>query len=220
MPRRRLILVRHGETVYNRSGRYQGHTDVPLSEEGRRQAVAVAERLAGLAVAAVWSSDLSRARETAETIARPHRLEVRVDPDLREMSFGAWEGLTREEIEARYGEDWRLYVEDATRHAPTGGETLAQLETRAAGALRRALADLEPPREEGERGRRRGALLLVSHGGTIKVIASHLMGWNLHQRYRLVLDNTSVSVLDVDPERPERSRLLRWNDTAHLGLGL
>ncbi|MDI3299109.1 MAG: histidine phosphatase family protein [Bacillota bacterium] len=217
MPRRRLLLVRHGETLFNQSGRYQGHTDVPLSEQGRRQAEALAGRLAPVPVAAVWSSDLSRALETARVLARPHGLEVRVDRDLREMSFGAWEGLTREEIQARYADDWRLYVEDATRHAPTGGETLAQLEARAVGALRRALAALEEP--EAEEGRR-GALLLVSHGGTIKVIASYLMGWNLHQRYRLVLDNTSLSVLDLQPDDLRRSRLLRWNDTAHLGLDL
>ncbi|MBX5465090.1 MAG: histidine phosphatase family protein [Clostridia bacterium] len=213
MPRRRLLLVRHGETLFNQSGRYQGHTDIPLSEEGRRQAEALAGRLAPLTLAAVWSSDLSRARETAERLARPHGLEVRVDPDLREMSFGAWEGLTRAEIEERYGEDWRLYVEDATRHPPTGGETLAQLEQRSVGALRRALRQLE---EEG----RRGALLLVSHGGTIKVITSFLMGWNLQQRYRLVLENTSLTLLDLETEELGRSRLLRWNDTAHLGLGL
>ncbi len=102
-----LLLVRHGETDWNAEGRLQGHTDRPLNEHGRRQARGLAERLAGDAITAVYSSDLSRARETAEILAEPLGLPVVTDPDLRERNWGNWEGLTgseRDRVE-HVGED-------------------------------------------------------------------------------------------------------------------
>jgi probable phosphoglycerate mutase len=92
-----LLLVRHGETDWNAAGRLQGHTDRPLNEYGRRQARELADRLAGDGIAAVYASDLSRARETAEIIGARLGLEVVVDPDLREKDWGSWEGLTADE---------------------------------------------------------------------------------------------------------------------------
>jgi probable phosphoglycerate mutase len=92
-----LLLVRHGETDWNAAGRLQGHTDRPLNESGRRQARELADRLAGDGIAAVYASDLSRARETAEIIGARLGLEVVVDPDLREKDWGSWEGLTADE---------------------------------------------------------------------------------------------------------------------------
>jgi broad specificity phosphatase PhoE len=92
-----LLLVRHGETDWNAEGRLQGHTDRPLNEYGRRQAGELAEQLAEEAVDAIYASDLVRARETAEIVARRLGLEVEVDPDLREKNWGSWEGLTGDE---------------------------------------------------------------------------------------------------------------------------
>jgi probable phosphoglycerate mutase len=94
-----LLLVRHGETDWNAAGRLQGQTDAPLNEHGRRQAATVAGRLAGDGVAAVYTSDLVRAKETAEIIGATLRLGVVVDPDLRERDWGSWEGLTAAERE-------------------------------------------------------------------------------------------------------------------------
>lgn len=96
-----LLLVRHGETDWNAEHRWQGHTDVPLNDRGRAQARRLAEELAAQAPAAVYASDLSRAVETAEIVARRLGLDVVTDPDLREMNVGSWEGLTRDEIEGR-----------------------------------------------------------------------------------------------------------------------
>ena len=93
-----LLLVRHGETDWNRDGRWQGQSDTPLNELGRRQARELAEQLDGVDV--VYSSDLARARETAEILAERAGVEVRLDPRLRERGFGAWEGLTLAEIES------------------------------------------------------------------------------------------------------------------------
>src|SRR5438876_10058993 len=111
---RRIYLVRHGETVWNRDGRMQGHTDVSLSPVGEEQARRLAERLAGEKIDAVWSSDLCRASLTAEMLAAPHALTVRISPLLRESMLGNWEGKTEAEICAGgEGEQWLAYRRDA-----------------------------------------------------------------------------------------------------------
>ncbi|MBI4759502.1 MAG: histidine phosphatase family protein, partial [Chloroflexi bacterium] len=97
----RLLLVRHGETDWNAEERYQGTTDVPLSAQGRAQAQALTSRMAGEVLDAIYASDLQRAWQTAEVIAAPHGLPVRPEPRLREIDFGAWEGLTFDEIRQR-----------------------------------------------------------------------------------------------------------------------
>src|SRR5205814_876381 len=131
----RLFVVRHGETAWSRERRFAGSRDVALEPEGLRQCEAVARALASQVVAAVYASPLERARASAELIAKPHRLPVEIDPAFGEMAFGEWEGLTREEVAARFPaayEEWR--------HAPhlvriAGGETLSQVAERARGAV-------------------------------------------------------------------------------------
>lgn len=118
-------MVRHGATLWNASRRFQGATDVALSEQGRRQAEAIAGRLAVEGVECVYSSDLSRALDTARAVARAHGLEVVADARLREFSFGAWEGLTWDEIVAT-DERLRDAAPTAAKHyTPAGGETFA-----------------------------------------------------------------------------------------------
>src|SRR2546425_1036099 len=107
----RLFAVRHGATEYSRDLRFAGSRDVPLTTDGRLQADAVAQALAGVGVAAVYTSPLERARVCADLIAKPHRVEPRLEPDVREMGFGAWEGLRRDELAQRFpreAEAWRL----------------------------------------------------------------------------------------------------------------
>src|SRR5213593_869283 len=136
----RLFAVRHGATEYSRERRFAGSRDVPLTTDGRLQADAVAQALAGAGVAAVYTSPLERARVSAELIAKPHRLEARVEPDVREMAFGAWEGITREELAVRFpreAEAWRLTPHLVT---PPGGETLGEVAARVRGALARLIA--------------------------------------------------------------------------------
>src|SRR5581483_2208896 len=100
-----LLLSRHGETDWNREGRWQGWADPPLNEVGREQARALAETLRTTAFDAVYSSDLRRAHETARIVAAPHGVAVVTGPGLREIDVGSWSGLTRAEIEARFGPD-------------------------------------------------------------------------------------------------------------------
>jgi probable phosphoglycerate mutase len=149
-----LLLARHGETDWNRELRIQGHSDVELNDEGRAQARALAEELAGVALAAVYSSDLSRARETAEIVAAGRGLPVQVDPDLREREYGSWEGLTRAEIERRFGS-----------HARHDGESDEAVRGRMVGAVSRIVAANPGAR-----------VLVVSHGGALNALWHHAFG--------------------------------------------
>ena len=144
-----LLLIRHGETDWNASGRLQGHTDRPLNEYGRRQAAELAERLRGDGVGALYSSDLTRARETAEIVASRLGLPVVLDPDLRERNWGSWEGLTPAE---RSGVDFE-------------GETPEEHRERTFRAIGR-IAERHP----GER------VVVVTHGGSMRRIQAAVLG--------------------------------------------
>jgi broad specificity phosphatase PhoE len=143
-----ILIARHGETDWNREGRWQGWADPPLNETGRAQARELAEQLRRLPFDAVYSSDLARAHETAEIVAEPHGMPVVVDPELREIDIGSWSGLTHEEIRARFP--------DGTR---PDGETREQHSARVRVAIERiARANLD----------RR--VLVVTHGGTVRAV--------------------------------------------------
>jgi broad specificity phosphatase PhoE len=146
-----LLLARHGETDWNRDHRVQGHTDVALNAAGRAQADALADSLDGTRIDAVYSSDLSRAVETADAVARRHGLDVVVDTDLREKNFGSWEGLTDVEIADRFP--------DSVRGRWGDGESTEDVAARVLPAIERIRA-----RHPGE------SVLVVSHGGPIRII--------------------------------------------------
>jgi broad specificity phosphatase PhoE len=147
-----LLLVRHGETDWNAEGKLQGHTDRPLNDYGRRQARALADRLAGENIDAVYASDLSRARETAEIVGEKLGLTVAVDPDLREKNWGNWEGLTSDE---------RLHIEFE-------GETSEAHRDRTLSAVQRIVE-----RHPGER------VVVVTHGGSLRRIQAAVSGFAL-----------------------------------------
>lgn len=159
-----LVLVRHGATEWNETKRAQGHADIPLSDLGRRQAVGIAQELAHLPVVGVYSSDLIRAYDTAAPIARLHDLEVRKDPDLREIDQGEWTGLHTDEIRARWPALW-----GAARHYSSrpGGESPAMVRARALRALRRIVEEYPD-----------GTVVIVSHGGTIRWLSAEALGYD------------------------------------------
>lgn len=156
------MLARHGETDYNRAGRWQGATDVPLNEAGRAQAVELAERVRHLPVTDVFSSDLSRATETAKIVAAallaPYSGAIAA---LRERSFGVFEGLTRQECEARYEVAWRAYVADF-RAAPPEAESTEEVIARMSQGLARVAA------------RTRSCSLVVGHGASMRMFLGTL----------------------------------------------
>ena len=201
MTHRRLVLVRHGITDWNREGRFQGHLDPPLSSVGRREAILVAARVAAdpeLRPVRIVSSSLARAAETASTIGSASGVAVEPDRRLIEIGQGEWEGRTHDEIAvsdaARYA-SWR-----STDALPPGGETIEHTTERLVEALD-AIAGVE------------GTVVIVCHGGTIRVLARILLDLSAARSWALDVDNASVSTVTFVGGR---WRLDRWNDTAHL----
>lgn len=199
----RLLIVRHGATANNAEGRFTGQSDAPLSPLGVRQVEALAARLADTPVHTMVSSDLPRAQETALLLAAGRACELTLDPDLREVSLGGWEGLTPDQARQRDPEIFRAWRDDALRNAPPYGETIEQLATR----VRRALARWTAQADAG------GATLWVTHGGVIGVVLCDALGLPLMQRARFRRDNASIT--EIVSERGDFV-ITRVNDTAHL----
>jgi broad specificity phosphatase PhoE len=194
----KVFLVRHGATPWNIEKRAQGHADIDLNEEGRKQAAAVATELAHEELSAVYSSDLKRALDTASAIANTHGLEVTVDPDFREIDQGEWEGLTTDEIRARWPELW-----GPNRHynPRPGGESPQEVKERSLRALAKAV-QAHPD----------AAIAVVSHGGTIRWISAEALGYDDYRSRRIRgLGNGAVVCLDadVDGERLVLGNLVR-----------
>lgn len=205
---RRWFLVRHGETEWNRVGRAQGQADPPLNQQGREQAEAVAVRLAPVSVEAAYSSDLRRAAETALPIMRGRDTPIAHRPDLREKSFGEWEGMTYEELQLRYPTMLAELFDERPAFAPPGGESDLELFARAAGAA------------AGIAGRHAGTdgnILVVSHGGTLRAMMVSMLGLPVESMWRLRLSNAGLSVITTFDEGGATIDLL--NDTSHLGPG-
>jgi probable phosphoglycerate mutase len=161
-----LYLARHGETDWNAVGRWQGHTDVPLNETGRQQARALALTLRPYGVHAAVSSDLSRARETAQIVAQALGVPLGpADPDLRERGFGVFEGLTRQECELQHPDAWAAWL--AERRTPAGAETKEALAARVASAATRVA--LHVATDE-------AAALVVTHGGALRALVEAVTG--------------------------------------------
>ena len=182
---RRVVLLRHGRTAHNATGRIQGQLDVELDEVGRAQALAVADVLAEASPYAVVSSDLSRAQDTAAAVADRAGVSLLLDERLREISLGGWQGLTADEVRERFPEEhaaWRR-GEDVRRG---GGETYFDAGLRAAECIRSQLADLPDGR----------TLIAVTHGGTARGALGVLLELPVDGWWRLSpLGNTCWSVL-------------------------
>ena len=198
----RLLLLRHGETAWNRERRYQGWTDTPLSAEGLVQAEAAARELEEHTFAAVYASPLRRARDTAAAIAAPHGLDVETDPAFKELGFGRWEGLTLDEVRAR---DAAVYLGWAhTPHlvSPPGGESLVE-------ARERVLAGLERLRA----GHQDETVCLVAHGIPVRILILEALGLGLDRIWSLHSAPTGISELEF---RDDWTALHRMNTLVHL----
>ena len=198
-------LVRHGETEWNRTGRMQGHLGVPLSAEGRRQATLLAGRLRSVEFSAVYCSDLPRAAETAGIIGAGRNLAITPDSDLREFSYGEWEGLTLEEVETRYPGALAERIEAGGNLGFTapGGESAIDAHQRVRRFSTRASASLDA----------RENVLVVAHGGSLRALVVCLLDLADTDFWKFRVDNTAVAVVsDHDGSRVLES----WNDTSHL----
>ena len=197
-------IVRHGETEWNRDGRIQGHADVPLSELGKRQVKTLANRLAECKFSVVYTSDLSRAIESAEIIVNGREVSITTDADLREFSYGEWEGLTLQEAEEQ---DAGLFAElmklENNEFAAPGGESTPQVLDR----VRRFYANTQKLHDVDE------DILVVAHGGSIRALLVCLLDLPDELFWQFRVDCASLSVIS----NHTGARVLDlWNDTGHL----
>jgi len=198
----RLLLIRHGSSTWNDERRIQGQLDPPLSDKGREQAFKLAARFRDTQVDALYSSDLARARETAAAIAARIGRKPEYLPELREVALGDWEGLRRDDIIARYPEEWSRWAEHPSWDIVPGGEGTDPFEGRVAAVLDQLIAR-HPA----------GRVLVVTHGGVIQVALLRVVGRSSNGLFPFTIDNTSVTVLQGSPERLVVGRV---NDTCHL----
>jgi broad specificity phosphatase PhoE len=198
----RVFLVRHAETAWNRDRRYQGWSDTPLSETGRAQAAAVAKELAGVGLAAVYASPLSRALDTGEAIARPLGLTVQPTPAFKEMGFGSWEGQTLEAARALDPELYERWREAPHETVVPGGEALKDVRAR-------VLAGLAALREP-HRGQ---AVCVVTHAIVARLLILEALGLGLDRIWSVHVSPTGVSELEF---RDDWTALHRMNTLGHL----
>lgn len=202
----RILLIRHGETEWNKQGRFQGSTDIPLSDTGYEQARLLSAQLADKHLAAVWSSPLRRALDTARAVAAPHRLPVKQHRDLREIEMGQWEGLTIPQVEARWGEEFANWRHDPlAAPAPPGGEQYRDFQTRCIGALDDVAGQYDPEQQ----------IAVVCHGGVIKAVLAGILELPWRPR-RGVLWFMNCSITRLRWETRGRVVVDGFNDSCHL----
>jgi alpha-ribazole phosphatase len=194
----RLWLVRHGFTEWNTQQRFCGHSDIPLSAAGRAQAHWLARRLQREEISRIYTSDLVRARETAEIIAnsRAEPMQVKVSAAWREIDFGAWEGLTYAEIAEQF-EDRLDFFSDLEHSSPPAGEATMHMVKRVQRALTMVSRADDVP----------GDAVIVSHGGPLRALLCSMLGMSLEHQWQLCLDPGSLSAIDLllpiqDPSAP------------------
>jgi 2,3-bisphosphoglycerate-dependent phosphoglycerate mutase len=185
-----ILIARHGQSDWNLARRWQGHADRPLTAKGRKQAEALAARVAHIELEAVYSSDLRRARETAEPVARVQGREVRMLPELREVDVGSWSGLTRDDAKERFPEAFARW--EAGFPGWEDGESYEQMADRVLEAVDRIAREHED-----------GRTLVVSHGGPIRAIHAAALSLDVHayRRLRPVEPNARLSAVCVVEDR-------------------
>lgn len=184
-----LYLIRHGETPWNVEGRYQGQLDPPLTERGRRQAQATARELASISFEAIYSSDLARAHQTAQALAEESGLDIQLDPRLREINQGEWQGVLIGDIRARWPEEIRGWEQDPWHHHPPGGERLAEVQQRLLAAVDEIVA-AHP----------QGAVAIFAHKLPIALLKIRYQDHPPETLWSLLPANADWEIFTVNPE--------------------
>jgi len=184
-----ILLVRHGETDFNRDGIIQGHIDIPLNDRGRDKTVLLRGALDGRPVDALYASPLKRALETARILSDGMTHTVKELPGLMEFNFGKWEGRVFTDIIAEYPEEWRTWKERWREAEIPGGETFAAFTSRVLAALNEIL--------EAHAGK---TVLVATHGGPIRAILAHCICGDCVEGYwKFQIDNSSLTELEFHP---------------------
>ena len=200
----KVVFIRHGQTAWNVSGRYQGQSDVALSKEGIAQAEKLAKHFPVAAVDAVYSSDLMRARVTAEKVAEKFGLLVQTEPAFRELNFGDWEGLTYEQITASWADAMTNFLRHPDILQIPHGESFPEVRQRAMKRLRELLAE-----HEGH------VIAVVAHGAVLRTMLTEALHIPLQYLWSIRQFNTAVNIVRYDAGENPTVELL--NSTAHLG---
>ena len=198
-----IIIIRHGETEWNKTGRFQGHSDVPLSAEGRAQAAALGQNLALDHVDAIYASDLTRAMETAAPLAKRFGFEVISDPLLRELNFGAWEGRSFSDVNAENPNAMKQFYNDPEYADIPDSEPFPDFQKRVAGRVRE-IAELH-------RGKR---IVIVSHGASIRILLADILAMPIRSIWHISQLNTAVNKIRFEDDGFAVVTLM--NDTSHL----
>jgi broad specificity phosphatase PhoE len=198
-----LLLLRHGQTTSNVSGRYMGRVDEELSDEGIWQASRLAERLRQWPIEEVYSSPLRRALSTAEAVALPHALSTKKDEDLTEIDIGDWQGMFASEIAANYPDLWKAWRIDPSGFEAPGGESLLAVRRRVTSALERIVSATEGQ-----------MVALVTHEVVVRLLVAHCLVVSTSVYRRLEVANASLTIVQ---NRGDSWQLRLLNDTAHLG---
>jgi broad specificity phosphatase PhoE len=194
--------VRHGRTEFNRDNRVQGHSQTLLDEEGLTQARKLRDRLAGETFVAAFSSDLMRAKQTAQTILDNRKITLTLSSELREFDYGLWDKLTLAELKDKHSDELSRMMDSNHDFAPPGGESLTQLLERTTRFMTHVKTQVP-----------QGNLLVVCHGGSLRGLVVNLLGLPTANFWSLQIDLASLSIID---DYPNRSVLVLFNDTSHL----
>ena len=178
----KLYLIRHGETDYNNSLRFQGQTDIPLNQKGIEQAEKAADFFKDIPLQAIYTSTLIRAKTTAEIIARAKGMELQETDALREMSFGIWENMNTKDIQKKYAKEWKDFFASPARTTIPQGESMLDVQKRAYPTVQEIL-DRYPE----------GDVAFVAHGGIIRVLICTMLGLDLNRAWHLHVGNASIT---------------------------
>jgi len=197
-----LILIRHGETDWNKESVFRGHMDIRPNATGIAQSDATAKALEDRVFEAIYSSPLKRAMVTARRVAAPHEIEVREKFDLVDINYGVWQGLPESTVKQKYPQLYEKWLKKPTKVRPPGGESPRKCWKRVNTALREILF------LHGT-----GTVVLVSHRIPVKMMTSYLLGKNLHYISKIRHDPCAISIFRVEERKYEP---LKLNDTSHL----
>ncbi|SEA20218.1 alpha-ribazole phosphatase [Selenomonas ruminantium] len=200
----KVIFIRHGQTEWNVTGRYQGQSDVKLTEDGKKQAEKLADNFPVAKVDAIYASDLCRAMVTAETIAAKFGLKVQAEPAFRELSFGDWEGLTYQQIVDKWEEAMANFLQRPDILEIPGGESFPAVQQRAMKRLNELIE-----KHDGQ------TIVVVAHGAVLRTMLTAALHMPLQYLWSIRQFNTAVNIVRYDADANPTVELL--NSTAHLG---
>lgn len=202
----RLYLIRHGETEWNRARRFQGWTDIELSAEGEEQARLLGERFKKIKIDEIYASPLKRAVATAMPIAKVQGIDVITKESFKEINFGEWEGMTAPEISAKYGKDFDDFIVAPEKGVFPGDISFDKVTDRIKAGF-----------EEVLEGKKDKNIVIVSHGGIIRLMIKYLLNFDCEWYNKTWIDNTSISLVEI---RKHGTLMRVLNDSSHLNNGI